>query len=59
MPRKVLAAESNLTVIKVKEEKRIPTRDGNFIALGGRFPRLTKPDAKARLKEIKRLLLVL
>jgi hypothetical protein len=31
----------------------------DFITLGGKFPRLTKKDAKARLKEIKKLLLAL
>ena len=35
------------------------TRRGDFITLGGKFPRLTKKDAKARLKEIKRLLLAI
>jgi len=32
---------------------------GDFITLGGKFPRLTKKEARARLKEIKRLLLAL
>jgi hypothetical protein len=32
---------------------------GDFIQIGGKFPRLTKKDAKARLKEIKRLLLAI
>jgi hypothetical protein len=39
--------------------KLILTRHGDFITLGGKFPRLTKKDAKARLKEIKRLLLAI
>jgi hypothetical protein len=34
-------------------------RAGDFIQLGGKFPRLTKKDAKGRLKEIKRLLLAI
>jgi hypothetical protein len=29
-----------------------------FFTLGGKFPRLTRREAKARLKEIKKLLLV-
>jgi hypothetical protein len=35
------------------------TRHGDFIALGGKFPRWSRKDAKARLKEIKKLLLVI
>jgi hypothetical protein len=34
-------------------------RNNDFITVGGKFPRLTKQDAKGRLKEIKRLLLAL
>jgi hypothetical protein len=35
------------------------TRYGGFITPGGKFLRLTKKDAKGRLKEIKKLLLAL
>jgi hypothetical protein len=35
------------------------TRRGDFITLGGKFPRLTKQRAGARLKEIKKLLLAI
>jgi len=35
------------------------TRNNDYITLGGKFPRLTKKEASARLKEIKRLLLAL
>ncbi len=31
----------------------------DFITLGGKFPRLTRRNAKARLKEIKKLLLAI
>jgi transcription-repair coupling factor (superfamily II helicase) len=48
-----------VTVIEVKEDKIMLTRHGDFVTLGGKFPRLTKNDAKGRLKEIKRLLLAL
>jgi hypothetical protein len=48
-----------VTAIEVSNDKLRPTRLGDFITLGGKFPRLTKKDAKARLKEIKRLLLAL
>jgi hypothetical protein len=37
----------------------IAARRSDFITLGGKFPRLTKKDTKARLKEIKRLLLAI
>jgi transcription-repair coupling factor (superfamily II helicase) len=56
---KILAGEKGITVMEVKEDKLMLTRQGDFITLGGKFPRLTKKDAKARLKEIKKLLLAL
>ncbi len=56
---KILASERNITVVEVKEDKIMLTRSKEFITLGGKFPRLTKKDAKARLKEIKKLLLAL
>ncbi|MEK7707741.1 MAG: TRCF domain-containing protein, partial [Verrucomicrobiota bacterium] len=56
---KILASERGISVIEVKEDKLMLTRHGDFITLGGKFPRLTKKDAKARLKEIKKLLLVM
>jgi len=43
----------------VKEDKLMLTRNNDFITLGGKFPRLTKKDSKARLKEIKKLLLAI
>ena len=56
---KVLAAEKAVTAIEVKEDKLMLTRHGDFITLGGKFPRLAKKDAGARLKEIKKLLLAI
>jgi transcription-repair coupling factor (superfamily II helicase) len=56
---KILASERGITVMEVKEDKLMLTRQGDFITLGGKFPRLTKKDVKARLKEIKKLLLAL
>ncbi len=50
---------SGITVIEVKEDKLMLTRNNDYIMLGGKFPRLTKKEAKARLKEIKKLLLAL
>ena len=56
---KILASEKNVTGIEVEEDKLKLTRHGDFITLGGKFPRLTKKDPKARLKEIKKLLLAI
>ena len=56
---KILASERAVTVIEVKDDKLMLTRQGDFITLGGKFPRLTKKQAGARLKEIKKLLLAI
>ena len=56
---KILAAAKNVTVIEVEEDKLKVTRNRDFVTFGGKFPRLTKKDPKARLKEIKRLLLAI
>lgn len=56
---RILASEKNVTILEVKEDKLMLTRHGDLITLGGKFPRLTKKDAKARLKEIKKLLLAI
>jgi len=56
---KILASEKNVTSIEVEADKLKLIRSGDFIQLGGKFPRLTKKEPKARLKEIKRLLLAI
>ena len=56
---KILASDKGVTAIEVEEDKLKITRRGDFIQLGGKFPRLTKKEPKARLKEIKRLLLAI
>jgi transcription-repair coupling factor (superfamily II helicase) len=56
---KILASERGISVIEVKEDKLMLTRNHDFIMLGGKFPRLTKIEARARLREIKKLLLAL
>jgi transcription-repair coupling factor (superfamily II helicase) len=56
---KILAGEKAVASIEVEEDKLKLTRGGDYITLGGKFPRLTKKESKARLKEIKRLLLTL
>jgi transcription-repair coupling factor (superfamily II helicase) len=56
---KILACEKVVTAIEVEDDKLKITRRGDLVQLGGKFPRLTKKEPKARLKEIKRLLLAL
>ena len=56
---KILASEKAVTAIEVEEDKLKITRHNDYITLGGKFPRLTKKDVKAKLKEIKRLLLAI
>jgi transcription-repair coupling factor (superfamily II helicase) len=56
---KILAGEKTVTAIEVEEDKLKITRHNDFITFGGKFPRLTKKEASARLKEIKRLLLAI
>jgi transcription-repair coupling factor (superfamily II helicase) len=56
---KLLAGERGLTIIEVKDDKLMLTRNGDFVQLGGKFPRLTKKTPDAKLKEIRRLLLAI
>jgi transcription-repair coupling factor (superfamily II helicase) len=56
---KILASEKAVTNLEVKDDKLMLTRHGDFIMLGGKFPRLTKKQIGARLKEIKKLLLAI
>jgi transcription-repair coupling factor (superfamily II helicase) len=56
---KILASEKDVTVIEVEADKLKITQRGDFLQFGGKFPRLTKKETKARLKEIKRLLLAI
>ncbi len=56
---KILASEKAVTAVEVEEDKLKITRHGDFIQLGGKFPRLTKKEPKTRIKEIKRLLLAI
>jgi transcription-repair coupling factor (superfamily II helicase) len=56
---KILASEKAVTAIAVEDDKLKITRRGDFVQVGGKFPRLSKKDSAARLKEIKRLLLAI
>lgn len=53
---KLLAAAKNLTILETREDKLMLTRNGDYIQVGGKFPRLEKREPKARLAEIRRLL---
>jgi transcription-repair coupling factor (superfamily II helicase) len=53
---KLLAGAHGITAVETRGDKLMLTRHNDFVTVGGRFPRLTKPTAKARLKEIARLL---
>ena len=56
---KYLASGRGIASIESKEGKLMLTRNNDFITLAGKFPRLTKKDARGRLLEIKKLLLAL
>jgi transcription-repair coupling factor (superfamily II helicase) len=56
---KILAAERRVTSIEVKEDKLMLRRNDDYVMVGSKFPRLTKRDAPGRVKEIKKLLMVL
>jgi transcription-repair coupling factor (superfamily II helicase) len=56
---KVLAADKKVTSIEVKENKLMLKRGDDFLMVGTKFPRLTKSTAAGKLKEIKKLLLVI
>ena len=56
---KLLAADRHVTVIETQGEKLMLTRHSGLLTMDGKFPRLTKKEASAKLKEIKRLLLAL
>jgi transcription-repair coupling factor (superfamily II helicase) len=56
---KILAAEHAITTLEVKEDKLMLTRNGDYIMVGSKFPRLSKKQPSARLREIRKFLLAL
>jgi transcription-repair coupling factor (superfamily II helicase) len=54
---KVLAMERDFSVIETQGDKLMLTRKNDYVMVGGKFPRLTKTTANARLGEIKRVML--
>ena len=55
----MLAGERGISIIESKDDKLMLTRHNDFIQVGGKFPRLTKKEPRARLNEIKRLMQML
>jgi len=53
---KLLAAARKMPVIEVREGKAMLSRGGDYILLGGRFPRLNTTDAAERLTELAKLI---
>jgi transcription-repair coupling factor (superfamily II helicase) len=56
---KIAAAAHGVTVIECKEDKLMLTRHSDFVMVRGKFPRLRKKTAAARLNEIKNLVTAL
>ena len=52
---KLAAARNDVTRVEVREGKLMLTRRGDFILVGGKFPRLVAPGIEARLGEILEL----
>jgi transcription-repair coupling factor (superfamily II helicase) len=52
---KLAAAKSGVTRVEVKEDKLMLTRRGDFILVGGKFPRLVAPALGQRLPELLEL----
>jgi len=53
---RLIAAHFGVSSIETRDDKLMLSRGGDLLQLGGRFPRLTKRDPKARLQEIRRFL---
>ena len=53
---RLFAAALDITSIETRDDRLMLTRNGDFIQVGGRFPRLSKRDPRARLQEIRRFL---
>ncbi len=56
---KLLAAARGISLIEVRENKLMLTRNNDYLMVGSKFPRLTKREPVARLNEIRKFLLAL
>jgi len=52
----VVCGHSHKPAVETREGKLMLTRRNDFIMVGGKFPRLTKKEPRARLNEMKRLI---
>jgi len=55
---KILASNRRISIIETRGPKLMLTRKGDYVMKDGRFPRLSKTDPKARLNEIRKLVMV-
>lgn len=53
---KLAAAARKISIVEVKGDKVILTRNGDFIQIGGKFPRVSASEPNERLREVLRLL---
>jgi transcription-repair coupling factor (superfamily II helicase) len=56
---KIAAGERGITMIETKEDRLMLSRHGDYVMADGKFPRLRKTSAAARLNEIKKLVMAL
>jgi transcription-repair coupling factor (superfamily II helicase) len=49
---KLAASTRQITHVEAREGKLILTRGGDYVQIGGKFPRLTAPEPSARLREM-------
>jgi transcription-repair coupling factor (superfamily II helicase) len=56
---KILASEKKVVEIETQGGKLMLKRGADYLTVGGKFPRLTKKQPKARLKEIRSLLMAM
>jgi transcription-repair coupling factor (superfamily II helicase) len=53
---RISAAARKITAVEVKDGKLMLTRGGDFILIGGKFPRLTGKDATTQLREALKMI---
>ena len=49
---KIAAVTRKVTAVEVREDKVMLTRGGDYILLGGKFPRVADPDPARRLQKL-------
>ncbi|MDD5260437.1 MAG: transcription-repair coupling factor [Methylacidiphilales bacterium] len=56
---RIQAALAKIASVETKEDKLMIFRNGDYVMVGGKFPRLSKTEIKARLQEIEKWILSL